>query len=224
MSLVWATDLDVLPADRVVERRDAYVLVRSPSNPGHYWGNLLLFEDPPGAGDGSRWEQRFDAEFAAEPQVQHRTFAWDRLDGSSGSVDEEFVGRGYELEQTVGLVASLNAVRAHRRESRDVRVRALDPTRGADQGLWEQVVELQLGGRDERENKASYETFCRSRLEELRTLFRLGRGSWYVALDANADKVVASCAIVVTSGRGQISIRRHRSSAPTTRHLLSPRC
>ena len=118
-------------------------------------------------------------------------------------MDEEFLGRGYELEQTVGLVASPDAIRRHRRENRDVRVRALDPAREAEQDLWEQVVELQLAGRDEREDAASYETFCRRRLEDLRTLFRLGRGGWYVALDADAGRVVASCGVVVTSGRGR---------------------
>ena len=52
-SLVWATSIDVLPPDRVVERRDGYLVVRSPANPAHYWGNLLLFDDAPAAGDGS---------------------------------------------------------------------------------------------------------------------------------------------------------------------------
>src|SRR5262249_11306717 len=42
-SLVLATDLDVLAPDSVVERRDGYLLVRSPSNPTFYWGNFLLF-------------------------------------------------------------------------------------------------------------------------------------------------------------------------------------
>ena len=46
-SLVWATDYDVLPVDHVVERRDGYLVVRSPGNPAHYWGNLLLFDDAP---------------------------------------------------------------------------------------------------------------------------------------------------------------------------------
>ena len=40
-ALSLATDIDVLPVDRIVERRDGYLLVRSPRNPVHYWGNLL---------------------------------------------------------------------------------------------------------------------------------------------------------------------------------------
>lgn len=179
------------------------MVIRSPSNPAHWWGNLLLFKDSPAPGDGGRWEQLFDSEFAGEPAVRHRTFAWDRVDGSCGSAEQEFVGRGYELERTVGLIASPEAIRAHRRENREVRVRALDPLPGADEGLWEQVVALQVAGRDEREDEASYESYCRQRLDDLRALFRHSRGSWYVALEADTDDVVASCGIVVTSGRAR---------------------
>jgi ribosomal protein S18 acetylase RimI-like enzyme len=200
-SLVWATDVDVLPVDRVVHERDGYLAVRSPGNPAHYWGNFLLFGHPPASGDRARWERLFDVEFGAEPRVRHRTFAWDRTDGSRGSVDVELLAHGYELEQTVGLIAASDALTPHPRENRDVRVRALDPE--ADGDSWEQVVELQLASRDKRDDDVSYEGFCRQRLEDLRTLFRLGRGSWYVALDPAADRVLASCGIVVTDGRGR---------------------
>jgi ribosomal protein S18 acetylase RimI-like enzyme len=202
-SLVWATDIDVLPADRIVERRDRYVVIRSPTNPAHWWGNLLLFDEPPAPGDRTRWEELFDSEFAAEPAVRHRTFAWDQVDGSCGSAEQEFVGKGYELERTVGLIAPPEAIRPHRRENREVRARPLDPAPGADERLWEQVVALQVAGRDEREDETSHESYCRQRLEDLRMLFRSGRGSWYVALEADSDNVVASCGIVVTSGRGR---------------------
>ena len=81
-SLVRATDLDVLPLDRVVERRPGFLLIRSPSNPEHFWGNLLLFEGAPRTGDALRWEALFEEVFGDEPRVQHRTFAWDRTAGA----------------------------------------------------------------------------------------------------------------------------------------------
>ena len=146
-SLVWATDIDVLPLDRVVLRREAYLVVRSPSNPMHYWGNLLLFDEPPGPDDGSRWERLFEREFAGEPRTRHRTFAWDRADGALGAALEEFVGRGYDLEQTVGLIALREQIRPHRRANREVVVRALDPAGDAE--LWDAVVEVQVASRDE---------------------------------------------------------------------------
>ncbi len=65
-SLVWATDVDVLGPDHTVARRDGYWAVHSPSNPTYWWGNLLLFDDAPGPGDGERWARLFAAEFARD--------------------------------------------------------------------------------------------------------------------------------------------------------------
>jgi ribosomal protein S18 acetylase RimI-like enzyme len=202
-SLVWATDFDVLPSDHVIERRGGYLVVRSPSNPGHYWGNMLLFDDPPTAEDAARWERLFEAEFAAEPRVRHRTFGWDRVDGALGCAREEFVSRGYDLEETIGLVAAADQLRPHRRENREVRVRALDPAAGADGDLWDAVIELQVAGREEGHDEARYRTFRRARQGDLRGLFRAGRGGWYVALSPDGGEVLASCGIVVTCARGR---------------------
>jgi ribosomal protein S18 acetylase RimI-like enzyme len=202
-SLVWATDFDVLPSDHIVERRGGYLAVRSPSNPEHYWGNLLLFDDPPAAGDAARWERLFEAEFAGEPRVRHRTFAWDRVDGVLGCAREEFVSRGYDVEETIGLIATANQIRSHRRENEEVIFRALDPAAGADEDLWEAVIELQVAARDEGFDEAQYRAFRRTRQEDLRCLFRAGRGSWYAALSPDGGEVVASCGIVVTGARGR---------------------
>ncbi len=197
-SLLWATDIDVLPPDRALARRDGFLVIRSPSNPEHYWGNLLLFDGPPEHGDGERWERMFADEFGDEPGVRHRTLAWDRPDGPAGSAHHEFVTRGYELETTVGLVARPEDLRPHPRANREVRVRVLDPAPHVDEQLWDQVVELQVAA-DERVGAA----FRRRRLHDLRRLFEAGRGSWYVALAPDRDEVVGSLGVVVTDGRGR---------------------
>ena len=203
-ALVWATDIDKLPADRVVERRGEYLVVRTPSDPLFWWGNLLVFDGPPAEGDRPRWERSFDAEFGDEPRIEHRTFAWDRVDGEIGEARAEFVAAGYRMEDTVGLIAAPGDIRPHPRENRDVTVRALDPAPGADQELWAQVVELQVAGRDEDhpEPEDSYREFARHRLDELRVLFRAGRGAWYVAMVGDAA-VAGSCGVVVTGDRGR---------------------
>ena len=198
-SLVWATDIDVLPADHVVRRRDDHLVVRSPSNPTHYWGNLLVFDSPPRAGDRARWEAIFAAEFGDEPAIRHRTFCWDRTDDAVGAAPSEFESAGYGLERTVGLVAAPREIRPHPRANRDVLVRALSP---ADEDLWEQVIEMQAAGRDaDRFEEQAYREFSRRRLVDLRELFAAGQGSWYVAL--LGDEVVGSCGIVVKDGRGR---------------------
>lgn len=201
--MVFATELDVLPPDRIVERRDGYLMVRSPSHPEHYWGNLLLFDDPPRRGDRARWERLFEAEFSTDPRVRHRTFAWDRVDGSVGCVREEFIAHGYELEDSIGLIAAAEQVRAHPRANSEVAVRALDPAAGADEQLWDAVIELEVAGRDERFEEDGYRTFRRARLADLRALFRSGHGAWYVAYFSGRNEVVASCGVVVTGTRGR---------------------
>ena len=205
-SLVWATDIDTMPLDRVVERRDGYLLVRSPGNPTHYWGNLLLFDGPPAPGDAPRWEALFEAAFGEEPRVEHRTFAWDRTDGEPGAAREEFGSRGYDVEESIGLVADADRVRPHPRENRDVVVRRLDPAPGRDEELWDAAVELQVETRDEGHEEEGFRSFARSRLEDRRALFRAGRGAWYVALDPSSGAVTAACGVVVTDGRGRFQV------------------
>ena len=206
-SLIAATSIDVLAADRVVERRDDHWVVRSPSHPDYWWGNLLLFDEPPRVGDAERWERAFVDEL---PGITHRTFSWDVVDGSYGAAHEEFVPHGYELEENVGLIARPDELRPHPRANADVHVRALDAD--GDPELWDEVVELQVATRDPGLSEDDARTFGRHRLDDLRVHFRHGRGSWYVALDPSERKVVGSCGIVVTDGRGRYQIVATRGS------------
>ncbi len=199
-TLVWATSVDVLPHDRVVERRGDHLVVRSPQNPTHWWGNLLLFDAPPEQGDGERWEALFEAEL---PGHEHRTFSWDTAEGESGALQEEFVGRGYDVSEDVGLVAEAGALRPHPRANTEVVVRTLDPRAGADEELWAQVLDLQVANRDERHDEESFRAFSERWLGERRELLEHGPGAWYVALDPESGGVAGSCGIVVTGGRGR---------------------
>jgi len=202
-SLVFATDIDVLAIDRTVTQRDGYLVVRSPSTPDFWYGNLLLFDDPPAIGDGERWERMFEREFAGEPRVRHRTFAWDRIDDQYGAADQEFVARGYDAEHLIGLVATPDELSPHPRANREVEIRALDPTRGGpDEPLWSAVVEIQVAGRDKRIDERDYRGFSTARQDEQRALFADGRGAWYAALSPDGE-LVASCGIVATGDRGR---------------------
>ncbi|HWF53343.1 MAG TPA: GNAT family N-acetyltransferase [Solirubrobacteraceae bacterium] len=199
-SLVWATDIDVLPTDHEVLRRDRYLVVHSPSNPAHWWGNFLLFDEPPDGGDGERWEAAFAAEFGARPGVRHRVFAWDVVDGAEGAADSEFVVRGYARERSVGLIATPDQIRAHPRADRDVTVRALRPD--GDAALWGAIVDLQAAERPALVGETEHLEFLRRRQAELRAMFRTGAGAWYAALGTRGE-VVGSCGIVVTAGRAR---------------------
>jgi ribosomal protein S18 acetylase RimI-like enzyme len=201
-SLVWATELDVLALDAVVERRDCFLAVRSPASPTYYWGNLLLFDREPAPGDGPRWEALYDGVFGDDPRIRHKTFAWDRGDGVAGAALEEFGARGYDVEENVGLVAERPV--PHPRENRDVAVRALGPS--DDDELWGAVAELNVATRDDGHDEGAYRTFARGWLESRRALFCAGRGGWYVALDPVTGALAGSCGIVVTEGRGRFQM------------------
>ena len=201
-SLIWATNIDVLPASRQVERRRGHILISSPSNPGHWWGNLLLFDHAPGPGDRERWEGEFVDAFREAPGVLHRTFAWDDVSGDLGSAREEFVAHGYELEETAGLTAPAHELRAHPRASRDVEVRALDPRPGRDEELWDAVIGVMLAGYTDPLPEGDQRDFCERRQRDLRELFIAGHGAWYVAL-AGASEIAGSLGIVVTGSRGR---------------------
>ncbi len=175
--------------------------MRSRATRRHYWGNKLIFDRAPSPGDVPRWEALFDDVFGDEPRVRHRTFAWDLQDGTSGAMDE-FVAQGYRPDEAIGLVAEPQQLVPHARENRDVVIRALDPA--ADEELWDAVLEVQVaGGLDDGHEEVSHRAYIRARLDDLRALFREGRGTWYVAVDPDTGDVAATCGIVVTSGRGR---------------------
>ena len=83
-ALVWATDVDVLPVDREVRRVGDHLVIRSPGNPHHWWGNYLLFDGPPRAGDGERWEAAFAQAFPEHAEAGHRVFCWEGVEGEAG--------------------------------------------------------------------------------------------------------------------------------------------
>jgi GNAT superfamily N-acetyltransferase len=221
-SLVLATDIDVLEHNHVLARLDGYWVVQSPTNPTFWWGNFLLFDEAPAAGDGDRWENLFEEAFGAHAEVTHRTFAWDRTDGRAGAADRELVARGYELERTTGLIATPAEITPHVRADSVADVRVLDPN--ADEPLWDQVIAVQMAqAAGEYQDAGYHETFSRRRQAALRELFRdERRGGWYVAvLD---DQVVGSLGIVVTGGRARYqsvdTVEAHRGKGIATRLVV----
>jgi GNAT superfamily N-acetyltransferase len=203
-SLVLNTLIDVLPDDRIVRREGDHLVVRSPSNPGHWEGNMLLFDEAPAAGDGERWEAAFDAAFTDEPAVRHRTFYWDRTDGAEGAAVSELQACGYRLERDVGLIASPAELTAHPKANREVEIRRLDPAPGADEALWESAIAVSVANDAESPSPdPDYERFLRARQVERRTVFAAGRGAWYVALDPADGAVVAGCGVIATGPRGR---------------------
>lgn len=219
-SLVWATDIDVLGLDHTLARYNGYWVVQSPDNPTFWWGNFLLFDKPPGKGDGALWEALFEAENRHRPEVTHRAFAWDCTDGVIGDAEWELLTRGYELQRTAGLTSTPDRIHRHVRANRDIEVRPLDPRVGHDEGLWEGAMGIWREQPHPGETDEYRDTFLRRRQAGLREIFRQGqRGAWYVAL--LDGQVVGSLGIVVTAGRARFqtvdTLEAHRGKGIATR-------
>lgn len=76
-SLGYRTDLAILALEgsQVTDRGD-HLVIRTPGNPGYYWGNFLLLRDlEPGSGGG--WMTRFAAAF---PGARHLALGVDEPD------------------------------------------------------------------------------------------------------------------------------------------------
>ena len=75
-SLSYSTLLHVLSYRSIIENKQEYLVIKTPHNPGHFWGNFLLFNRPPNENALVEWEHLFDQEFMDMP-VTHKAFAWD---------------------------------------------------------------------------------------------------------------------------------------------------
>ena len=95
-SLGYQMDLSFPGFNGEIIDRGEYLVVLTSSNPSYYWGNYLLFADPPSPGDFDRWTDLFYKEIGHQPAITHKAFGWDSPSGEWGNV-EPFQQAGYEL-------------------------------------------------------------------------------------------------------------------------------
>ena len=169
-SLGLRSDLALISGETI--ERDGYVVVRSPQQPGYYWGNLIIFAEPPSRGCLFAWEKIFASEFSQNPGVLHRTFTWD-LSEAQGDLGE-FLAKGYRHERTEVLVAS--KVQPPPQPNLDVEIRVID-----SEEEWQAVALLQLEARPPEHDEEDYRKFVRGRLAGLRARTIAGDGEWYGA-------------------------------------------
>ena len=214
-SLGYRTDLLLLELSGSVFR-DAgeYVVVRTPDNPGFWWGNFLLYRTPFAPGDTKTRLDTFHREF---PGAQHVALGIDSVDGEIGAEDE-LTAAGFTIERSVVMTAS--EVVAPGRPNEESTYRLL----GSDDD-WEQLVQLSLATADMTVDEG-YEQFTRRKLIANRALVEAGHGKWFGAFDGHRlqsslglmfdGKGLARFQTVQTApedrGRGLASTLVHRAS------------
>jgi RimJ/RimL family protein N-acetyltransferase len=203
LTLGWRTDLIFARFDGEVIERGAYRVVRTPSNPGFWWGNFLLFDDAPGAGDAARWMALFDAEIA-QGQTGSRHIAFGVNTTQPFDAPPEFTSAGFEhFESTV-----LTMTRARRRRPRvpldAAQYRARRLALPAEAVL---AVELQVAGdAGEHQPIAEYRLFRERQMARYGAMERDGLGHWFGVFAADGT-LVADCGLFIdetgTLGRFQ---------------------
>jgi ribosomal protein S18 acetylase RimI-like enzyme len=151
-----------------VEQRDRYLVVRTDANPTFYWGNFLLFPEPPKPGEPEQWLAAFDAEF---PDARHVAIGVDGVDGSLGAADEM---------RTLGFTEDVSVVLT----APDLlQPRPLEA--GVDLHLprhdeeWAQTVEFRIAV--DEDDSDLHRTFVERRAGEFRSLTAAGHGVYVAA-------------------------------------------
>lgn len=169
-SLGYRTDLIFSRFQGMVVDRGDHLVIRTPSNPGWYWGNYLLFRDPPGDGALREWTQRFHAEIASRQPAPHVAFGWDSPEGEPG-VLEPFLAEGFILNENVVLTADAVAPPPH--PNAEVRIRPL-----ATDAEWTQALENQVACHTAAFPLPAYRAFKARQMRDYRRMAEAGLGAW----------------------------------------------
>jgi len=182
-TLGWRTEAYIERDRCTFEEHDAFVVMRTPSNPRYYMGNMLIFDRPPAPGDEERWPLLFEQAFGADERVKHASFAWSFEDENAPYVGT-FIERGYSFQDHLVLTA---------RQVREcavpdgLLVRALQ-----DDADWQQQLTLGLATREEQYEAGPYAEFKAAQVAYHRHIAAT-YGVWLGAFDAS--RLVGSCGI-----------------------------
>ncbi|MFN2214691.1 MAG: GNAT family N-acetyltransferase [Anaerolineales bacterium] len=172
-SLGYRTDLFFPAFDGQIIDRGDYVVVKTPSNPTFYWGNFLLFADPPGEGDDQRWRELFAEEIGQPPQVMHQALGWDSTQGEAGLL-HAFLDQGFHLEH--GTVLTADPKDLSPKFSPKFSLRQLH-----SEADWEQSIENQVLCREAIFSEGGYRTFRQGQAARYRAMAAAGLGTWFGA-------------------------------------------
>jgi ribosomal protein S18 acetylase RimI-like enzyme len=196
-SLGYRTDLMVRRlAGSSVEEGDGYLVVRTPQNPGFYWGNFLLVP-PPIEGTVAAWAEVFAAEF---PGSEHLAIGIDQttapapgwLADAHGAPDAPDAPDG--LEVSVSSVLTAEELRRPPPPSGRPDLRSL-----SSQDDWDQALELHVAvGEEDGDTTGAHRIFLERKNDEARFLAGTGRAAYFGAF--LGGRLCATLGIVADTG------------------------
>ncbi len=187
-SLGYRTDLALLRmAGSDVDDRGDHLVVRSPQNPTHWWGNFVLVSGVPERLHSDRWLERFHAEF---PDAAHAALGFDAVVGTTADL-AGFAERGLRVEAATVMTAT--AVHEPPRPNSQATYRML-----VSNDDWAQSVALRVACNDEHE-PASFEQYAARHVRSRRAAVEEGHGAWWGAF---VDDRLVSQMGLFASGHG----------------------
>lgn len=184
-SLGYCTDLIFPQFDGQILDRGDYLVILTLTNPTFYWGNFLLFPNPPGRSDLHKWKALFTREIGSQLKAEHFAFGWDTVAGELGEI-QPFLDEGFNLNQSVVLATA--QVKIPPKYNREVVVRPL-----AEDWEWEQATQNQIACRQPEHSLEGFQVFKHDQMQRYRQMSRAGLGHWFGAfLD---EKLVAELGI-----------------------------
>jgi GNAT superfamily N-acetyltransferase len=171
-----------------------------PTNPSFYWGNYLLFDQPPMEGDYQRWQELFAKEIGIPPLVNHQTFGWDSTDNEQGVI-EPFLENGFHVQHSVVLTTQQPSPPSNIAQAVRVRPLELDDD-------WVQSVEIQVISREPEFAEDGYRLFRQRQMNRYRAMSQAGLGAWFGAFIGS--QLVADLGIFYTNQLGRYqSVETH---------------
>ena len=192
-SLGYQTDLFFPRFEGEVLDRGRYLVIRTPSNPAFHWGNFLLFDRPPAAGDLDRWRQLFAEEIGTPPNFTHLAFGWDSTTGETGDI-QPFLDAGLRLFPSV--VLTTQAVRPPPKYNSDSVIRPL-----REDWEWEGALASQIACRAPEYTLEDYTPYKTRVMLRYRQMAEAGLGEWFGAF--SEGRVAGDLGIFVEGGVGR---------------------
>ena len=198
-SLSYSTMLNILSFNSEVIDRDEYIVIKTPSNPHHHWGNFLMFPSSPIDGDFEFWRKLFTREFGHSALIRHMAFAWDSTEDEAGII-EPFIEAGYTFE----LDDVFTAVQLHLPPNYNSEITIRQIVNDED---WEKICKLRIYC-DGKEEDNDYVEFVQKRMQAFRKISEMGLGAWFgafiaatsVSASGGKDKLVADVGLYTGGG------------------------
>lgn len=170
-SLGYRTDLALLQlGGSEIEDRGDHLVVRSPHNPDHWWGNFLLLDGVTAPGSAKGWIDRFTAEF---PRARHIALGFD---GTHGTLDDISAFKALGLRTEAMTATTATGVHRPGNWNHDADYR---PLRSDDD--WQQSVDLRVLCIEPGLDPVSFRDFASAKVRSNRRLVERGHGKWFGA-------------------------------------------